>query len=212
MIHDFSQRDFSRQDDSDDSNFYTTPRMVVHIDDVAIHNVTALIRRHVPVNTRILDLMSSYRSHLPEEVHYQEVTGLGMNEVEMRSNPQLTGFVVHNLNTDPHLPFDDAYFDAVINTVSIQYLQKPVEVYREVARVLKPGGISIISFSDRMFPTKAVRIWREGDDASHIRLVQHYYEHAGGYSRIEVEYYVDDHATWYRRGHDPLFAVIGTRA
>ena len=212
MMHNFTPRDFTRQDESSDSNFYTDTRMVVHIDETAIRNVTSLIRRRVPANTRILDLMSSYRSHLPTDIHYQEAVGLGMNAEEMQANSQLSSFIVHNLNADPHLPFEDASFDAVLNTVSIQYLQHPVEVYREVARILKPGGISIISFSDRMFPTKAVRIWYEGDNESHIALVQRYYELAGGYSRIEVERYVDEHATWYRRGHDPLFAVIGTRA
>ena len=212
MIPDFAPRDFTRNDESDDGNFYTAPRMVAHIDETAIHAVTSIIRRRVPAHAHLLDLMSSYRSHLPEDARYSEVMGLGMNAAEMQANPQLTRCLVHNLNKDPHLPFEDASFDAVINTVSIQYLQKPVEVYKEVARVLKPGGVSIITFSDRMFPTKAVRIWYEGDNESHIALVQRYYQLAGGYARIEVERYVDEHTTWYRRGYDPLFAVIGTRA
>lgn len=212
MIQNFSQRDFTRQDESDDSNFYVAPRMVVHIDDAAIAEVTDAIRHHVPAQARVLDIMSSYRSHLPKDVAYHEVVGLGMNEAELQANSQLTRYVVHNLNKNPLLPFSDAYFDAVINTVSVQYSQRPVEVFREVARVLKPGGVSLVNFSDRMFPTKAVRIWYEGDNESHIALVQHYYELAGGFANIEVERHVDKQASWLRRGHDPLFVVIGTKA
>ena len=212
MISDFTPQDFTRQDESDDGNFYVAPRMVVHIDDVAIATVTDAIRRHVPADASVLDIMSSYRSHLPVEAYYTETVGLGMNEAELKANTQLTRFVVHNLNKHPQLPFEDGHFDAVINTVSVQYLTRPVEVFREVARVLKPGGVSLVSFSDRMFPTKAVRIWYEGDNDSHIALVQRYYELAGGFSTIEVERHVDAEASWFRRGHDPLFVVIGTRA
>ena len=212
MIHTFTPQDFTRQDESDDGNFYVAPRMVVHIDDVAIAAVTDAIRRYVPANAVMLDIMSSYRSHLPVEVHYSEVVGLGMNEAELKANSQLTRYLVHNLNKNPQLPFEDGSFDAVINTVSVQYLKQPVEVFREVARVLKPGGVSLVSFSDRMFPTKAVRIWYEGDNESHIALVQKYYELAGGFSQVKVERHVDAQASWFRRGHDPLFVVIGTRA
>ena len=212
MIQKFSPRDFTRQDESDDSNFYVTPRMVVHIDDAAIAAATDAIRRHVPAQAHVLDIMSSFRSHLPEDVQYQEVVGLGMNEAELRANQQLTRYVVHDLNKNPQLPFPDASFDAVINTVSVQYLQRPVEVFREVGRILKPGGVSLVNFSDRMFPTKAVRIWYEGDNESHIALVQRYYELAGGFAQIEVERHVDRQASWLHRGHDPLFVVMGTKA
>ncbi len=211
MISNFVPQDFTRQDETDDGNFYVTPRMVVHIDDVAIATVTDAIRRYVPAHGRVLDIMSSFRSHLPEEVQYAEVVGLGMNEAELKANARLTRFVVQNLNKNPRLPFEDGLFDAVINTVSVQYLKRPVEVFREVARVLKPGGVSLVSFSDRMFPTKAVRIWYEGDNESHIALVQKYYELAGGFTKIEVERHVDAQSSWFRRGHDPLFVVLGTR-
>jgi SAM-dependent methyltransferase len=212
MSYQFSPADFSRQDESDDGNFYTLPRLVVHIDDDAIAALSNVFRRHVPANARVLDLMSSYRSHLPPEVSYREVVGLGMNAEEMHANTQLSTFVVHNLNKQPTLPFEDASFDAVLNSVSIQYLTHPVEVVREVARVLRPGGVSIIAFSNRMFPTKAVRIWYSGGDEDHIRLVQHYYKLAGGYSYIEIERHEDKSTlSWFSQGHDPLFAIIGTR-
>ncbi len=152
MISNFVPQDFTRQDETDDGNFYIAPRMVVHIDDVAIATATDAIRRYVPANGRVLDIMSSFRSHLPEEAQYAEVVGLGMNEAELKANTRLTRFVVQNLNKNPQLPFEDGRFDAVINTVSVQYLKRPVEVFREVARVLKPNGVSLVSFSDRMFP------------------------------------------------------------
>jgi SAM-dependent methyltransferase len=212
MTNIFTPRDFTRQDESDDSNFYIQPRMVVHIDEVAIAAVTTTIRKYVSPGSRVLDIMSSYRSHLPTDVHYQDVVGLGMNAAEMRANSQLSSFHVHNLNKNPALPFESASFDAVINTVSVQYLIHPVEVFREVARVLKPGGVSIVSFSNRCFPTKAVRIWSEGSDEQHIALVHHYYELAGGFATVKVERFVDRNASWFSPGHDPLFTVVGIRA
>ena len=212
MTNIFTPRDFTRQDESDDGDFYTQPRMVVHIDATAIAAVTTTIHKYVPAGACILDIMSSYRSHLPSDVRYQEVIGLGMNAAEMRANAQLSSFQVQNLNKNPALPFDSASFDAVINTVSVQYLIHPVEVFREVARVLKPGGVSIVSFSNRCFPTKAVRIWYEGSDEQHVALVRRYYQLAGGFSSVEVERFVDGKAAWFSPGHDPLFAVVGTRA
>src|SRR5690349_13146430 len=115
-------KDFSRQDEADDANFYATPRMVIHLDEKAVLRVKDIVRRHMPSpNARVLDLMSSFRSHLPEDRPYREVIGLGMNATEMQANPQLTRFIVHDLNKFPQLPFDIGYFDLVINTVSVQY-------------------------------------------------------------------------------------------
>lgn len=208
----FSARDFSRQDEADDANFYAMPRMVVHLDEKAITLVKDIVRRYMPpVQARVLDLMSSFRSHLPEDRPYLEIIGLGMNASEMQANPQLTRSLVHDLNKFPQLPFNSNYFDAVINTVSVQYLTRPVEVFREIARVLRPGGVSIVIFSDRMFPTKAVRIWREGDDEDHIALVQEYHRLANGFRDIQVERYSGGGSSWFRSAQDPLYAVIGTR-
>jgi len=208
----FTTKDFSRQDEADDANFYAMPRMVVHLDEKAIALVKDIARRHMPpMQACVLDLMSSFRSHLPEERPYREIIGLGMNASEMQANPQLTRFVVHDLNKFPQLPFNAGYFDAVVNTASVQYLTRPVEVFREVARVLRPGGVSIVTFSDRMFPTKAVRVWREGDDDDHIVLVQEYYRLAGGFRNVQTERYPGGSSSWFRSAQDPLYAVIGTR-
>jgi SAM-dependent methyltransferase len=212
MYRNLTAKDFSRQDEADDANFYAMPRMVVHLDDKAVSLVKDIARRHMPpMQVRVLDLMSSFRSHLPEDRPYREVVGLGMNASEMQANPQLTHSLVHDLNKDPHLPFSTGYFDVVINTVSIQYLTQPTAVYREVARVLRPAGVSIVIFSDRMFPTKAVRVWRDGDDEDHIALVQEYHRLAGGFRNIQVERYPGGSSSWFRGAQDPLFAVIGIR-
>lgn len=209
----FSAKDFSRQDEADDAHFYAMPRMVVHLDEKAIALVKDIARRHMPpMRVRVLDLMSSFRSHLPEDRPYSEVIGLGMNASEMQANPQLTRFVVHDLNKLPQLPFSSGYFDVVMNTVSVQYLTQPIAVFREVARVLRPGGVSIVTFSDRMFPTKAVRIWREGDDEDHIALVQEYHRLADSFKNVQTERYPGGSSSWFRGTQDPLYAVIGIRS
>lgn len=212
MYKNFTVKDFSRQDEADDANFYAMPRMVVHLDEKAVARVKDIVRRHMPpVQGRVLDLMSSFRSHLPEDRPYREVIGLGMNMAEMQANPQLTRGFVHDLNKLPQLPFSEGYFHAVINTVSVQYLTQPVLVFREVARVLVPGGVSIVVFSDRMFPTKAVRIWRESNDEEHVTLVQEYHRLSGGFTNVQVERYPGGNSAWFRGNQDPLYAVIATR-
>ncbi|MGH2507250.1 MAG: class I SAM-dependent methyltransferase [Ktedonobacteraceae bacterium] len=212
MYKNFTAKDFSRQDEADDANFYAVPRMVVHLDDKAVARVKDIARRYIPpVQGRVLDLMSSFRSHLPEDRPYREVIGLGMNATEMQANPQLTRSVVHDLNKLPQLPFNEGYFHAVLNIVSVQYLTQPVAVFRETARVLMPGGVSIVVFSDRMFPTKAVRLWRESDDEEHIALIQEYHRQSGGFTNILVERYPSGSSAWFRSSQDPLYAVIATR-
>jgi SAM-dependent methyltransferase len=192
-------------DESDDALFYTQPRLVVHIDEQAIACVTGLLREYLPPGGDILDLMSSWRSHLPEDVRFGRVVGLGMNEVELRENPQLSERLVHNLNLDPRLPFGDSSFDGAVITVSVQYLTQPVAVYREVGRVLRPGAAFLTIFSNRMFPTKAVSVWHALDDAGHAQLVSDYYARAGGFEQIEA---FDASGP---RG-DPVFLVLGRRS
>jgi SAM-dependent methyltransferase len=208
----FTAKDFSRQDDADDANFYAMPRMVVHLDEKAIALTKDIARRYMPpMHVRVLDLMSSFRSHLPEDRPYREVIGLGMNLSEMQANPQLTRSVVHDLNRFPQLPFSTGYFDVVMNIVSVQYLTQPISVFREVARVLRPAGVSIVIFSDRMFPTKAVRVWRESEDEDHIAIVQEYYRQTNAFRNVQTERYPGGSSSWFRSAQDPLYAIIGTR-
>ncbi|WP_375447562.1 class I SAM-dependent methyltransferase [uncultured Fibrella sp.] len=197
---------FRKYDETSDDEFYRSARLVVHIDDPAIAATTALFRELLPPGGAILDLMSSWRSHLPTDVAYSRVAGQGMNATELRQNPQLTEYVVQNMNQNPVLPYNDGEFDGCVVTVSVQYLTQPVAVFREVARVLKPGSPFITVFSNRMFPTKAVAVWQALDDAGHAQLVETYYEQTGQFTRIHTE----DRSPSPRRS-DPLFATIGYR-
>src|SRR5918995_4153464 len=140
------EKAFRRYDETPDEEFYKTPRLVTHIDDRAIAAVTQLYREFFPAGGEILDLMSSWVSHLPEEVRYSRVVGLGMNEVELKKNPRLDEYVVHNLNRDQKLPFGGVEFDGVGICVSIDYLTHPIPVLREVGRVLRVGAPAVITF------------------------------------------------------------------
>ena len=167
---------FDKQDPTDDALFYAQPRLVNHIDDAAIAALTDLYRELLPENGVIFDMMSSWASHLPPEVTYAQVIGHGMNSAELTANPQLTEHFILNLNAEQTLPFDTASVDAVTCAVSVQYLQKPIEVFSEVYRILKPGGVFIVSFSNRCFPTKAVQAWVASGDQEHIKLVNSYFQ------------------------------------
>lgn len=192
---------FRRYDESPDEVFYAEPRLVTHIDDAAIAAVTRLYKELFPPTGSILDVMSSWVSHLPPDPYWR-VVGLGMNEEELAANPRLDQFVVHDLNREPGIPFVDREFDAAAICVSIQYLTRPVEVLRDLGRVLCPGGPLAITFSNRCFPTKAVMVWQALDDRGHIQLVKQYLEAAGSWDDIRAE----DRSPG--DGGDPLYAVI----
>jgi hypothetical protein len=195
---------FARLDESDDALFYEPPRLVEHIDDGAIAALTELYRAVLPAGGTLLDLMSSWVSHLPPEIEYGDIVGHGMNAEELAANPRLTRWFVQDLNKAPTLPLADASFDAAMICVSIQYLQRPVAVLQEVRRVLRPGAPVVIGFSNRCFWTKAVAVWRALDDPGHASLVELYLQHAG-FAQIETRAlaeYVEDVS-------DPMLAVLG---
>ncbi|NQV22150.1 MAG: methyltransferase domain-containing protein [Rhodospirillales bacterium] len=170
---------FRRLDDSDDWLFYQTPRLVTHIDTPAIAALEAYFELILPDGGDVLDLMSSCVSHYPRSHVFGSVTGLGMNRVELDANPRLTERVVHDLNHDPTLPFDDGCFDACTISVSVQYLIQPIKVFAELGRVLRPGAPCVVSYSNRCFPTKAIALWRALDDGGHGNLIRRYFETAG---------------------------------
>lgn len=153
--------DFFRRDDDDpDALFYEEPRLVVHIDERAVEAVRSYLEDVLPTDAMVLDLMSSWRSHLPVPPGNRHVVGLGMNATELADNPQLHERIVHDLNAEPALPLESHRFDAAIITVSVQYITRPIELFADVRRTLKEGATFHVIFSDRMFATKAVAIWR----------------------------------------------------
>lgn len=193
-----------RLDESDDALFYATPRLVTHIDDATIRALTEVYRARIPAGSDVLDLMSSWISHLPNDVDYGRVAGHGMNATELENNPRLTDHRVHDLNADPNLPFADDSFDFVVSAVSVQYLTRPVAVLRSVARKLRPAGEHLVAISHRMFPTKAVQVWQGLAPTDRPRLVETYFERSGAFSEIRTE----DHSP---AGADPLWVVSGRR-
>ena len=195
---------FRRYDEAPDEEFYKTPRLVTHIDELAIAAVTQLYREFFSPGGEVLDLMSSWVSHLPPEVGYRRVVGLGMNETELRRNVRLDSYVVQNLNGNPVLPFGDAEFDGCSICVSIDYLTRPVEVLREVGRVLRVGAPTIISFSNRCFPSKAVAVWHKLNERGRMQLVERYLQNARNFQNIRS---LD--RSPQRMFSDPLYAVVG---
>jgi len=189
---------FERMDPTDDARFYAIERKVTHIEPGAMGALRAVYQATLPAGGEVLDLMSSWRSHLPPGLG--AVTGLGMNEAEMADNPQLDRHLVHDLNRNPRLPFPDTSFDAAVCAVSVQYLTRPIEVFAEVRRVLRSGAPFVVSFSNRCFPTKAVAVWLSSASADHVALVRAYFETAGFATVTDERPLSSD---------DPLWVVTG---
>jgi len=213
--HFFDDRPFHRADESPDHRFYEQPRLVQHIDDTAIDMISKLYGRLVPPDGNVLDLMGSWISHLPEELPLRSLTGLGMNQKELETNRQLTDYVIHDLNANPQIPFDDHAFDAVICTVSVEYLIHPFEVFDEIARILKPGGVFIVTFSNRWFPPKAINIWPQLHEFERLGLVLEFFLKSGKYKNLQT-YSMrglprpkDDKYSSQFLFSDPVYAVWG---
>ena len=201
MLNELPPQAFARRDEAPDQEFYRFERLVTHIDAGAVAAVMQLYRQFLPAGGAVLDLMSSWVSHLPAEVPYARVAGLGMNARELAQNPRLTDHLVQNLNELPHLPYGDAEFDAAGICVSVQYLTQPAAVFAELARVLRPGAPLVVTFSNRCFPDKAVYAWQALDDRGHVALVQQYFA-ASGFGPTEVFAHQPKYG-------DPLFGVVG---
>ena len=195
-----SDRDRRKRDDRPDETFYAEPRDVTHADDAFLDRLTALYASVTEPGDRVLDAMSSWVSHLPD-AEYERVVGHGLNEAELAANDRLDEFVVRDLNADQSLPFADGAFDAVCCALSVQYLQYPGPTFAEFARVLAPGGAVVVGFSNRMFPTKAVRAWRAASMDERADLVERYLAACG----FEVTDRIAE-----RPGGDPFYAVVGT--
>jgi SAM-dependent methyltransferase len=213
----FSEGAFSRKNEQMDNQFYEKPRLVHHLDKTAREMVADVYKRHVKDGMKVLDLMSSWTTHLPQTARPSGVSGLGMNRTEMAQNPRLTDFQVHDLNADPLLPYDNDVFDVAICSVSVEYLTRPLDVFADVGRVLKPGGTFVVTFSNRWFPPKVIRVWERIHEFERVGLVMEYFMRSGAYS---------DLGTYSMRGlprprddkyagellvSDPVYAVWGTR-
>jgi SAM-dependent methyltransferase len=207
---------FAREDEREDGVFYGAPRLVSHIDEVAMAHVRALYGRLLRPGMRVLDLMSSWISHLPE-IETAGVTGVGMNAEELGRNPRLGDWIVHDLNREIALPLPSGSFDAAICTVSVEYLTRPVEVFAEVARVLRPGAPFVVTFSDRWFPPKVVRVWTELHPFERMGLVLQYFRRSGEFECLQTESTRgwprpdDDKYASVLAHSDPVYAVWGTR-
>jgi SAM-dependent methyltransferase len=213
----FSGNPFSREDEQPDALFYKKPRFTKHLDDTAIEIVRSTYGRFLADGMRVLDLMSSWQSHIPLSLHLDKVVGLGLNEKELRKNPQLSDFVVHDLNANTVLPFESNTFDAVVCTVSVEYITDPMAIFQEVARVLRQDGYFILTFSNRWFPPKVVKVWQEIHEFERMGLVLEYLIRSGRFKELQT-YSVrglprprDDKYFPDLRFSDPIFAVWGQK-
>jgi len=208
-------QDRTKLDSSDDRQFYAFPRFVTHVDEGFIQQLTQLYRDRLQPQTRILDLMSSWVSHLPDEIAFEHVEGHGLNEEELAKNPRLDQYWVQDLNQTLQLPFEDQSFDAVLNCVSIQYLQYPDAIFSEIHRILKPGGLVIVSFSNRMFYQKAIQAWRDGTDKTRLKLVKQYIQSVSGFTDPELIVRLPNVPPILQLmgwgGGDPFYAAIAYR-
>lgn len=208
--------DRNKLDSTNDADFYAFPRFVTHVDGNFIEQLTNLYRDRLKPQSRILDLMSSWVSHLPDDIEFAHVEGHGMNGEELAKNPRLNHYFIQDLNQSPQLPLKDNDFDAVLISVSVQYLQYPEAIFSEIYRILKPNGIVIVSFSNRMFYQKAIAAWRDGTDLSHIQLVKSYFQSISGFTLPEVISKVDSIPSFLQMlgvmGQDPFYAVIASKS
>jgi SAM-dependent methyltransferase len=210
-----SAHDLGRDDETPDGDFYAKPRFVDHLDSCALETVEQLYGRLTPAGSTILDLMAGPDSHLAKASDPELVVGLGLNKSELEANPALNEHVIHDLNSDPCLPFSDNRFDVVVCTVSVDYLTQPLEVFREVSRVLKPDGLFVVVFSNRMFPPKAVNVWKRSSEKQRVELVRRFFSLSG---RFAIQGYFESSEKprpkedrYFELGipSDPIYAVWG---
>ncbi|MBS3800774.1 MAG: methyltransferase domain-containing protein [Thioalkalivibrio sp.] len=213
----WSEEACTREDPEPDARFYAQPRLVHHLDAAARAQIAALYGERIPAGARVLDLMSSWASHLDRVEVPTEVVGLGMNAPELAANPLLTAAQVQDLNTRPELPYTAGSFDAVVCTASVEYLTQPLAVFRSIHEVLRPGGVFVVSFSDRCFPTKAIGVWERLYVFERMGLVLDLFQRAGfqeleSFSLRGLPRPADDPYAVRLDHADPVFAVWGQRA
>ena len=212
----YHKETFKRQDCENDAVFYRQQRMVDHIDQSASDAIRGIYQCQLCSGMRVLDLMSSWQSHLPQEITALKVTGLGMNQAELSANQSLHDYVVHDLNQQSTLPFTDDYFDVTLCSLSIEYLINPLEVLKEVVRVTRPGGKLLVSFSNRFFPTKAIAIWLELHPFERLGFVLDLFRRTPGLVNLKTDSLqgqpraVNDIYSRQLESGDPVFVVSAT--
>lgn len=177
--------------------------LLPQIDRAAIAAVTKLYREMLPPGGAILDVLSGWVPHLPPEAPYRHVVGIGIERRALVENPFLDAWRLQDLNANPALPFPNAEFDGATICAAVQYLARPAEVFREIARVLKPGAPLIVSFSNRCLATKAIACWCLHDETGQLCLVAQHFAAAGNWADIRC---LDRTPP---QGGVPLYAVIG---
>ncbi len=214
----FNPHSFERDDETDDQEFYKFLRMIDHLDSIALETVTEVIKNLIiedrPV---ILDLMAGWNSHISLRVNPLKLVELGLYEEELNANKTLGEYIIHDINKDPTLPFNSNSFDVVLNTLSVQYITRPLELFKEVGRMLKPKGLFLVIFSNRMFYPKAVRPWKESSEEERIILVDEYFKASGLFEATQV--FVsrfkprpkDDKYAALCRYSDPVYAFYAQR-
>ncbi|MBI4804841.1 MAG: methyltransferase domain-containing protein [Desulfovibrio sp.] len=206
----------ARLDETDDALFYSKARLIGHVDSQASINLCDIYSKRLQPGDKVLDLMSSMQSHLGSEPDLM-VTGLGMNAEELEANPVLARRTVRDVNASPSLPYSDGEFDAVVSSLSIEYLIDPRAVVHECARVLRSGGRFMVGFSNRWFPTKANFLWLDLHEYERVGLVLDYLLESGCFKELWTE----SVRNWWRPADDPhvrqtwisdpVYVVGGTR-
>lgn len=211
---------------SPDRDFYSFPRFVKHVDDAFLRDLTAVYEERIPEGSEVFDVMGSWVSHLPPSLPLKRVVGHGMVASELARNKALDSFFIKDLNQDPSFEFGNESFDAITCAVSVQYLQQPEKVFAEFFRILRPGGVCIVSFSNRLFYEKAISAWRDANSRARVSLVQQYFQSIRGFSQPEVvrgprQRQQNDSpmatlSSYFRKlrggGNDPFFAVIAYKS
>lgn len=205
--------DFTRQDESSDAAWYSQPRFVQHIDDGAISALKSYYSDIIKPNHSILDLCSSWVSHLPTALKPNVMVGIGMNAQELQKNPHLTKYLVKDLNATPELSeVENEIVDVVMCNVSVDYLVKPIEVFGEMRRVLKPGGTAHMAFSNRCFPTKVIHPWIDMSDEDRRRWIGGYFHASGGWEDVEEVILKEGKGGFWGGYEDPLYVVRGRKS
>lgn len=211
----FPRIPLERSDNSEDRLFYEKERCVNHVDETAREVIQSMYARFLKAGMKVLDLMSSSDSHLPADLKDLSVTGVGLNRQELEGNPALDASVIHDLNREPRLPFRDREFDAALCSLSVEYLMDPVSVFREVSRVLKPGAPFVVTFSNRWFPPKVIKLWTDLHLFEREGFVLECFRKSEGFGHLNTESLRglprprDDKYFSESWESDPVFAVWG---